>query len=174
CRVPPTRHSALFLSFYLEVGGDCRDRLVENDRRLADREQHGVVPLLHFHDDLVEAEIIDRDQRAGLALELQGLVEDRDLRRNFHGVKVTRGPPVGGGPQNTLTVSSRASERPSACRSWPLPASEWAALPPASAARNTPGRTSASRCPSARRASREASSASASSRESASPDRTAS
>jgi hypothetical protein len=45
-----------------------------------------VIPLLHLDDQLVVAAVlVDGHERAGLPFELDGAVEDRDLRRNLHG-----------------------------------------------------------------------------------------
>ena len=73
-----------------EVRFDRRQGFVEDDDGVVDRKQHGVVALLHFDDDLVKAVVVDGYQRAWLALELDSFVEDRDLRRYFHFVKVSR------------------------------------------------------------------------------------
>src|SRR2546430_17561116 len=98
CRSTPLRALGGVLSattspsaLYFELGRARRQRFVEDHDGLSNREEHGVVPLLHLEDDLVIGRVfIDRDQRSYFAFDLERAIENCDFCGNLHaGVTIT-------------------------------------------------------------------------------------
>src|SRR5205807_8041791 len=73
------------LPLHFEISRQRRQGVVENDGGFGDWKEDDVVASLRFHHELVEADVVDRDQRAGLPFQLERTAVDQDLRWDFHG-----------------------------------------------------------------------------------------